>query len=191
MRLHLVNDGYAILENGLCLWSGQWSDRPDYISNDLLSIVEKEGWIDILLPAKNRMFFLNVLQDWWTLSLERDDVTVDILWMGLFEDRPSYLAHFGEDEIAREGSIDIELPQYFDLYRLEGDYGTDLHDDIPYILDCFGYDQYFICEDTGYIWVVLDIAHIGEMLELIDGRIWRSKWSLNFVPVPVILGGVQ
>tara|TARA_R110002051_G_scaffold311246_1_gene384952 strand:- start:331 stop:720 length:390 start_codon:yes stop_codon:yes gene_type:complete len=47
MRLILIDDGYAIMKDGFCLWSGQWCDRPDYISDDLLSIVEKEGEIDL------------------------------------------------------------------------------------------------------------------------------------------------
>jgi predicted O-methyltransferase YrrM len=46
---------YAVLQEDNVIWKGEWSDRPDYISDDLHEIVEKEGSIDLVQAQVNNL----------------------------------------------------------------------------------------------------------------------------------------
>ena len=79
-----------------------------------------------------------------------------------------------------------------DLYLLEGDYSVEDDSDIIQYLEFYGYTYNYIILDSGLILVALDIEDVDEMMEdryqILD---YDFVSTLNLVPVPQNIGGVQ
>lgn len=62
---------YAIVKDTTVVWKGEWGDRPDYISDDLQLVVEKNGSIDLMAH------FVNDVCDLGFRLIKSDDFNSD------------------------------------------------------------------------------------------------------------------